>query len=147
MAHDHRPRPEIDEERLELIGVGNLAEARIAGEAAIGCEAARRGELPEAERQRGRGQRLAGTCLALEDRRRPVGGIADQRPALRETPAQHVDQRLADHRQHVDVVMAVDEVRRNAGNRLEPVELPFDLAGDLVAVDGAADRAADDLVG
>ena len=88
---------------------------------------------PEAEGEHRRRQRLAGHQPAPEDRGSPVGGIADQRPAAGEAALQHVGERRADARQRVDVVMAVDEIRRHAGHRLEAVELALDLAGDLAA--------------
>ena len=129
------------------VRIGHRAEGRVAGKAAIGGKARRLHRLPEAEGEHRRGQRLAGHEPAPEDRGDPVGGIADQRPAGRKAALQHRGQRRANAGQGVNVVMAVDEIGRHAGHRLEAVELALDLAGDFLPVDRPADRPADDAIG
>ena len=136
-------RPEVDQEGVELAGIGKHAEGGEAGETDIGDEAGGRRQPAEAERQRGGGERLAGGDPAPDDGDRPVAGIAHQRPARGETPAEHLHQRRPHPRQHVDVMMPVDEIGRHAGHLHETVELTLDLAADLGPVDRPADRPAD----
>ena len=96
VAHDHGARTRVDQEGGKLVGIGNAAEGRIAGEATIGCKSRAFDQLAETGDEGGGGRRLGRGDTAAEDGDRPVGGIADQRAAGRKPPLQRGDQLVAD---------------------------------------------------
>jgi hypothetical protein len=132
MAHDHRPRTERFEEAREIgRRIARRVEWPEAGKALVDLKPGRTRCLRESPRQRPNGQSLADRDAPPEDGAEPVAGIAQPDALLPAPVPQGLEKLVADARQHVDVLVPVDEVGRTPEGALEGGQLAVDLFPDL----------------
>jgi hypothetical protein len=102
--------------------------------------------LAEANCETRDAERLTGGDPAADDGHEIVGGIAKKDITRRKASAQHFDNNVANDWEDVDVMVTVNEVRRETGLGFKSVEMPLDFESNLKPVYAAGYGSLDEFI-